>query len=177
MAGKSKTKPKAEAKAEATPIVPVEKRTVVTDADGNKKYKCQYCGKWIKFASWEEAMAGDYCQQLRDKKGWNDESLREHRLSMSADEVPVLEDGRSYVKVAVLHKICVKNSIPVSRMVKAFGGDRSPDGPLHPKFQVVYVGRARWLHPDCAEEWGFNFMRTLTGGRSTAQTEVENALS
>ena len=178
MATKSKTK-----EAPATEV-PVEVRTVQVAEDGTKKYKCQYCGKWIKADSWEEAMAGDYCHQLREERGFTTVTLAEHRQSMSADDVPESEDGRPYVKVAVLHKICVRESIPVSRMVKAFGGDRSIDGALHEKFTPVYVGRARYVHPDCAEEWGLNFMRAITGGRSSnsnsgtaEQKEVEEALS
>jgi hypothetical protein len=180
MATKGKTEtPKTETKAE-----PVEVRTVKVAEDGTKKYKCQYCGKWIKADTWEEAMAGDYCHQLREKRGFDDASLAEHRASMSADDVPTSKDGREYVKVAVLNKICRREGIPVSRMVKAFGGDRSIDGPMHEKFTPVYVGRARYLHPDCAEEWGLNFMRNIPGGRasngktnSKEQEEVENALS
>lgn len=175
MATKGKTE-------EVTAEIPVEIRTVKIAEDGTKSYRCRYCGKFIKAESWDEAMAGDYCHQLREKRGFTNESLAEHRQSMSADDVPESEDGRPYVKVAVLHKICVREGIPVSRMVKAFGGDRSIDGALHEKFTPVYVGRARYLHPDCADEWGLNFMRGLTGGRSNSkpkdaeQQEVENAL-
>jgi len=77
-----------------------EKKTIVTDAGGVKRYKCQYCGKWIKFETWEEFEAGDYCHQLRDEKGWDEVSLKAHRASMSSENVPVAEDGREYVKVA-----------------------------------------------------------------------------
>lgn len=177
MATKSKTANKAETSQE-----PVEVRTIVTEKDGTKKYKCQYCGKWIKADTWEEAMAGDYCQKLREERGFDELALTELRKSMSADEVPVSKDGREYVKVAVLNKICRREGIPVSRMVKAFGGDRCPDGPMHEKFQPIYVGRARYLHPDCAGEWGLNFMRSIPGGRSVPLKddelkEVEAALS
>lgn len=176
MATKSKTK-------EAPAEVAVEVRTVQVAEDGTKRYRCQYCGKWIKASSWEEAMAGDYCHQLREERGFTTATLAEHRQSMSADDVPNAEDGRPYVKVAVLGKICRRESIPVSRLVKAFGKDRCIDGAMHPKFQPVYVGRARYVHPDCAEEWGLNFMRAITGGRTnskpkgTEQKEVEEALS
>lgn len=153
-----------------------------TDAEGNRRFKCQYCGKWIKAESFEEFMAGDYCHTLRDERGFTTESLAELRASMSADEVPESEDGRPYVKVAVLGMIVRKEGIPVSRLVKAFGKDRCIDGAMHPKFQPVYVGRARYVHPDCGEEWGLNFMRNSVSGRSSnnssgEQKEVEAALS
>ena len=177
--GKTKEEPKAETKLE-----PVEVRTVKVEEDGTRKYKCQYCNKWIKGETWEEAMAGDYCRNLREKRGFDDQALKEHRASMTVDEVPVTKDGREYVKVAVLGNICRRESIPISRLVKAFGGDRSIDGAMHEKFTPWYVGRARFVHPDCAEEWGLNFMRNLAGGRasngqpnSTEQKEVEAQLS
>jgi hypothetical protein len=100
---------------------------------------------------------------------------------MSADEVPESEDGRPYIKVAVLGMIVKKEGIPVSRLVKAFGRDRCIDGAMHPKFQPVYVGRARYVHPDCGTKWGLDFMRNVVGGRSSSssndQKEVEAALS
>lgn len=175
MATKVKTKAKTADRSE-------ERKTVVVSADGTKKYRCQYCGKWIKFETWDEFEAGDYCHQLREDRGFTDVTLAEHRQGMSADEVPTTKDGREFIKVAVLDRKLKKLGIPVSRMVNAMGRDRCIDGPLHPKFQPVYVGRARYLHPDCGEEWGLDFMRSLSGGRSSnsknaEQKEVEQALS
>lgn len=168
-----------------TPVdVAADKAATLTkiDVDGNRRYKCQYCGKWIKAESFEEFMAGDYCHNLRDERGFTDATLLEHRQSMSADDVPVTEDGREYVKVAVLGLVCRREGIPISRLVKAFGKDRCIDGAMHPKFQPVYVGRARYVHPDCGEKWGLDFMRNIAGGRtnnaggSAEQKEVEEAL-
>lgn len=174
------TKGTTETKAKAAPRSK-EETTIVTGTDGVKKYKCQYCGKWIKAESWEEFLAGDYCHQLRDERGFTDASLAEHRASMSADEIPVTKDGREWIKVATLNRICRREGIPVSRMVKAFGKDRSIDGPMHPKFQVVYVGRARYLHPDCGEKWGLDYMRGIAGRSSNSKNaevkEVEDALA
>ena len=174
MAKNSKTETKVGDRAE-------ERKTIVTGTDGVKRYKCQYCGKWIKFETWEEFEAGDYCHQLRDEKGWDEVSLKAHRASMSSENVPVAEDGREYVKVAVLGRICTREGIPVSRLVKAFGRDRTIDGAMHPKFQPVYVGRARYVHPDCAEKWGLDFMRGIKGGSkngvASELAEVEAALS
>lgn len=179
MVTKGKTKPTAEALAKEK-----AETLVKTDVDGVKRYKCQYCGKWIKAESFEEFMAGDYCHDLRENRGFDEAALAELRAGMSAEEVPVTKDGRDWIKVAVLDKRLKRLGIPISRMVKAFGKDRSVDGPMHPKFQVVYVGRARYLHPDCGEEWGLNYLREMQGGRnsnpapnSNEQKEVEEALS
>jgi hypothetical protein len=164
-------------------IVEADRRATLTLTmeDGTLKFKCQYCGKLISADSFEEFMAGSYCHQLRDEQGWTEADLREHRLGMSANDVPVAEDGREYVKVAVLGRICRREGIPVSRLVKAFGKDRCIDGALHEKFQPVYVGRARYVHPDCGETWGLNYLRTMQGGRDSnggsEQAAVESALS
>ena len=160
--------------------VSAEAKTIVTDAEGNKKYKCQYCGKWIKFESWEEFLAGDYCHQLRDERGFTDATLQAHRREMSADNVPVTEDGREYIKVAVLDRKLKKLGIPISRMVRAFGKDRTIDGAMHEKWTPVYVGRARYLHPDCGEQWGLDFLTSMgraENGKPTEQAVIEAALS
>lgn len=177
MATKGTTKPKAADRSE-------ERKTVITGTDGVKRYKCQYCGKWIKFDTWEEFEAGDYCHQLREERGFDEVSLAELRASMTVEEVPTSKDGREYIKVAVLGMVCRREGIPVSRLVKAFGKDRSIDGPMHAKFQVYYVGRARYVHPDCGEKWGLDFMRAIAGGRSGNSNsknaevkEVEDALA
>lgn len=130
---------------------------------------CKYCGKRITAESALEHEAGSYCHSLREA-GWTDERLQEHRRSMSADEVPVTEDGRPYLKVAVLGKILRKEGIPVARLVRAFGGDRAIDPPLHEKFTPTYVGKARYVHPDCGETWGLNFLRKLPGRSSNNKT-------
>jgi len=161
-----------------------ENPNVVTDADGNEKFKCQYCGKWISPNSFDEHGAGSYCYKLRES-GWDDVRLAEHRASLTVEDVPQSDDGRDFIKVAILHKICVRNGIPVSRMVKAIGGDRSLDGPMHPTFQPFYVGRARYVHPDCGEAWGLNYLKELEGGRNSSSTprgsgeekEMEDALA
>jgi len=167
-------------KAETKIDAPVEVRTVSVDAEGNKKYRCQYCGKWIKAASWEEFLAGDYCHQLRDERGFTDATLQAHRREMSADNVPVTEDGREYIKVAVLDRKLKKLGIPISRMVRAFGKDRTIDGAMHEKWTPVYVGRARYLHPDCGEQWGLDFLTSMgraENGKPTEQAVIEAALS
>lgn len=143
---------------------------------------CQVCGKVLTREQAQENEMGAYCEHLLEE-GWDARTLAEHRLSMSAGDVPTTEDGQPYIKVAALHKLLVKKGIPVSRMVRAFGGDRALDPPLHPKFRVVYVGNARWLDPWCATEAGLNFLRGMTGrasnGRKTdkATKEIEAALS
>lgn len=147
--------------------------------NADDKMVCQFCGKPITSENALEHEAGGRCQSLREQ-GWDSQKLREHRASMSAEDVPQTEDGRPYVKVAVLHKRLVKEGIPVARMVRAMGGDRAVGEILHEKFEPVYVGRARYLHPDCMTEWGFNFLRNLPGrssGKNGATEELAAELA
>lgn len=127
-------------------------------------YKCRHCGKWIKADSFDAFQAGSYCHLIRDEQGWTQSSILAHRMSMSSTDVPKADDGRPYVKVAAITRSLRKAGIPVSRLVRAFGNDRSLNGAMHPKFLPTYVGRVRYLHPDCGEEWGISFLLAL-GGR------------
>ena len=125
----------------------------------NEFVKCQHCGKKVTREEAVELESGSYCQHLRDA-GYTTESLTAHRVAMTVDEIPET-NGESWVKVAALHKKLQREGIPVARMVRAFGGDRSLDGPLHPKFKVVYVGKARYLDPWCASPEGLEYLRGL----------------
>ena len=132
------------------------------------KFKCQHCGKWILR---EEAVAeeqGDYCKHIREDLGYTTLTLAEHRKSMTVVDPPT-----GWIKVASMGKICEREGIPVSTLVRAFGNDRSLNPPLHPKFQVVYCGNSRWLDPWCATPDGLNFLRSLKLGGSK---KVDDAL-
>jgi hypothetical protein len=137
-------------------IVQEEKK----DALGRTLIKCQYCGKWIRpKEDADETDAGDYCRELHQK--FTPEELEEIKLSLTADEVP-----RGWVKLAAAGRICRKHGIPVNRLVKAIGGDRGIEAPLHPKFQPKYVGNSRWIDPWCVSEEGLKFLKNLSSGRS-----------
>jgi hypothetical protein len=64
-----------------------------------------------------------------------------------------------YIKVADLHRICEKHSIPVARMVKAIGGDRSLKAPLDPRFTPIYVGATRYVSGWCATKEGLDMLK------------------
>jgi len=129
--------------------------------------KCTHCGKWLVRDESVERGEGDHCFHLFDELGHTAASLSEHRKSMTADEVP-----EGWVKVASLHRICVQEGIPVAALVKAFGGDRTLSGPLHPKFNPLYVGNARWLDPWCAGPEGLAFLRSLARQPGKATTKA-----
>lgn len=125
--------------------------------------KCRFCGKILIRDKSIEQEAGDLCEKLHEQ--FTNEQLMEHRGTMTATAVP-----EGWIKVSELHKICEREGIPVNRMVNAFGRDRGLGAPLHPKFRVLYVGRARYLDPWCASKEGLDFLR---GIRPTKQDKIE----
>jgi len=167
----------------------VEIQTTVTLPDGTVKYKCQYCGKWITKDDNIEQESGDYCRHLREN-GLDTPELMGIRRDKTVTEVPSDEFGE-FMKTANLHRVCVKNEIPVSAMVRAFGGDRGLSQPLHPKFQYVYVGRARYVSSWCGTAEGLNFLRSVARtplgtvplkdtpktGKKSAKSTIKNAMA
>lgn len=146
-----------------------QKKVREIQAEGGKAevVKCIYCGKiLIRDASIEQE-SGDLCHQLRQR--YSEEDLRNQRQALSGTEVP-----EGWIKVAALHKICVREGIPVARMVKAIGGDRGLGEYLDPRFKPLYVGNCRWLDPWCASKEALDLLR---GGRQTkdekARAEVQ----
>ena len=142
------------------------------DVNGTEKYKCQYCGKWITADTSIEHEAGSYCDNLRER-GMDSMTLAEIKASKTVAE---LEGGESeWVKTAVLHKLCNKHDIPVSRMVKAFGNDRGIDPVARPEFTFVYCGRARYVRAWCATAEGLAFLKGWNPREKDAITEALTA--
>ena len=89
------------------------------------------------------------------KDEWTDEMVAARKAELTVTEVPA-----GYVKISELGKMCNINNIPISLLVKATGGDRGMDEPLDPLFQIVYVGRTRYVKPE-----------TMTAGIELLQSE------
>jgi hypothetical protein len=115
-----------------------------------------------------EQEAGDLCAHY-DEMGITQEALMEHRKKMSATVAP-----EGYIKVADLHKICVKQGIPVARMVKAIGGDRSMKPVLEPRFRPVYVGQTRYVSGWCASKEALDMLR---GDKPTKAQKIAQELA
>lgn len=132
--------------------------------DGQVKYKCQFCGKWLIAEESIDMDSGHYCHELREQ-GLDDVALAELRANRTVEEVPIVTKGtfkgKSWIKTAALHKICTSKSIPVARMVRAMGGDRGIKPPLRDEYNFVYCGKARWVHPWCASDEGLSWLRGL----------------
>jgi hypothetical protein len=137
--------------------------------------KCHRCGKLLIRDKSIEQEAGDLCAHL-DAEGITPEALMAHRATMSATVPP-----EGYIKVADLHKICVKHGIPVARMVKAIGGDRSRGPILEPRFTPVYVGQTRWLDPWCSSKEALDLLKNIRptkADKAKAElSELENVLA
>lgn len=74
---------------------------------------------------------------------WTDEQVEARRGELTVEEVP-----EGYVKLAEIGTACRAEGIPVSKLVRATGGDRGMNPPLDPVFQIVYHGRTRYLPPE-----------------------------
>ncbi len=71
---------------------------------------------------------------------WTEEQVKARRAELTREEVP-----EGYVKVSEVDTACRAAGIPISKLVRAFGGDRGMSAPAHPLFAFVYVGRTRYL--------------------------------
>lgn len=71
---------------------------------------------------------------------WTEEQVKAKRAELTVEEVP-----EGWVKVAEVSNACREAGIPVSKFVRAFGGDRGMNPPAAPVFAFVYVGRTRYV--------------------------------
>lgn len=110
---------------------------------------CSVCGKPLTDPESVKAGIGPLCRA----KGWTKEKVAERMALLKRDTVP-----EGWVKVADVDKALRLKGIPVARMVRAIGGDRGMEDPIRPEFQVIYVGRARWLSPFILTPEGLNIL-------------------
>jgi hypothetical protein len=75
---------------------------------------------------------------------WTEEEVKAKRASLTVEEAP-----KDWVKVSEVGDACREAGIPVSKFVRAFGGDRGMSPPADPVFKFVYVGRTRYVSGDC----------------------------
>lgn len=101
---------------------------------------CSVCGKPLTDPKSVEAGIGPLCRA----KGWTKETVAAKMTILMRKEVPA-----GWVKLADVAKMCEASTVPVARLVRAVGGDRGMEIPANEKWQVVYVGRTRYLDPFC----------------------------
>lgn len=87
-------------------------------------------------------------------KGWTKEAVAAKMAELKQEKVP-----EGWIKLAEVANLCRAEDIPVSRLVRAIGGDRAMEDPIDPIFQVIYVGRSRYLSPEAVGEKGLAIMR------------------
>lgn len=73
---------------------------------------------------------------------WTEEQVKARRAELTVEEVPT-----GWVKVSEVADACRENGVAISKMVRAFGGDRGMNPPAAPVFKFVYVGRTRYMSP------------------------------
>lgn len=71
---------------------------------------------------------------------WTEAEVKARRAELTVEEAP---DG--WVKISEVSNACREAGIPVSKFVRAFGGDRGMGAPADPVFTFVYVGRTRYV--------------------------------
>ncbi len=168
-----------EAAKESEPVAETEETEAAEGETEQVTGKCRVCGKTLTAEQSVVRGIGPVCQaavqkylpegtELKDA----DETVLNAAIEKAktekpnqADEVPVVkatkegEEDRPFVSVAKMHNYCNSQEIPVSWMVRAIGGDRGTNAPLNEKWTPIYVGRTRYIHPDCMTEAGIEELK------------------
>lgn len=131
-------------------------KTPATPAAPAAQNFCSVCGKPVK--------AGKNCGALcaaRLASGQTATQIVARKQQLSVAVAPA-----GYVSVASLHKLCVQNFVPVSKMVKAMGGDRAMYPVAHPICTPCYTPQGRYVHGWLGTKQGLQAL--LTGNFSSA---------
>jgi hypothetical protein len=91
----------------------------------------------------EQAQPEKKARRKYRNETWTDEQVAARKAELSAEVAP-----EGWIKLSEVDKVCKVEKIPVSKLVRAIGGDRGMNPPLDPLFEVRFVGRTRYLHPD-----------------------------
>ena len=105
--------------------------------------KCSVCGKPLEDPESIKAGIGPLCRL----KNWTKEKIDARMAELKADAAP-----EGWLKIADVHNELVKLGVPVARMVRAIGGDRGMEAPINDSFRIVYVGRTRYVSPECLND-------------------------
>lgn len=103
--------------------------------------KCAICGKPLSPTSGE---IGSTCK------------AHEGKLRQNAETREAVPEG--YIRMSVVCRAAVENGLTIGQIVNASGGDACTKPIMDPVFQVVYVGRAKYMHPDVMTK-GFNLLK------------------
>ena len=124
---------------------------------------CKYCGKHISRNASVTNAAGHKCAQLAAT--YTPAQLQAHYNAITGS-VPA-----GYITVAAWGK-AVRAAQPttpgltIAKLVRAIGGDRALQPPVHPICQVVYNGNQRWVNPWLATSQGLQALATGQWGKA-----------
>ncbi len=71
---------------------------------------------------------------------WTEAEVKARRAELTVEEAP-----EGWVKVSEVALACREAGVAISKLVRAFGGDRGMNPVAAPIFQFVYVGRTRYM--------------------------------
>ena len=84
---------------------------------------------------------------------WTDEQVEARKKELSVEALP-----EGYVSMAAMDKLCRTQGIPVSKLVRATGGDRGMNPALDATFQIVFFNGKRYM-PGSAETKGLELLK------------------
>jgi len=145
--GSKPTTEKAPVTTEKAPVTQVVKSAVSAPADS--KYgsgRCPICGKPV----------------MRPKDGGVGSTCSEHigKLRQSAQSANSIPEG--YVRMSKVCDAAQEMGLTRGSVVKASGGDACTGPILDEVFLVIYVGRAKYMHPDVLTKG----LQLLKGGKA-----------
>jgi len=147
----------------ATGKTPVKKTAVEPKAadapKGDGKTTCLVCGKPL----------------VRGSKDGMGATCREHqgKIRKYARQAEVAPEG--WIGMSVVCREFRDAGIPISKVVTAAGGDACTKPTLDPVFDVVYVGRRKYMHPEVLTK-GMKLLSSSAKATSPAKAIKASAL-
>jgi hypothetical protein len=119
-----------------------------------KTPKCAYCGKTL-----INGTCGKLCA-MRIDKGETPETRK-----IALKNLQLAQPPANWCKIAQIGRLCENANIPVSRLVRSFGGD-TPNGTYNATpaiMGVIYVGKTRYCNPFWATKTGLQVIANGKG--------------
>jgi len=135
----------------------------VSESVESKGPTCAICGKPLSDEQSLERGIGPLCW-ARQESGVD---LGAHYQEITIEQAP-----EGWIKLSEVAKTLSENHlVPVARLLKACGGDRALDPVLHERYQVLYVGKTRYLSPEVLSPASIEFLSNL--GRKPKKEKSE----
>ena len=143
----------------ATPLtktVEVKESAAEKSARWAKEGKCVTCGKDI----------------IKSYDGQGS-TCKKHEGLMRRNSDAAGEPPKGWLRMSDVCRKAVAAGLTIGSVVTAAGGDACTDKLLDPLFRVVYVGRAKYMHPDVITK-GFELIRSA---KNTPKETVKPAVA